>query len=113
MRLEVVKLKKSAKESARREAEAAQVVRAEDYPLALLRCRRNLPRRRATNPHVVRARQAPRSAEELDVVFMDVGAVPRARQCHGGGAARNKVQRRRRTRPRYGGATVNREVRRR
>ena len=94
MRLEVVKLKKSTKESARREAEAAQAVRAEDYPLALLRCRRNLSRRRTMNPHEVLAQQAPRPAEELNVVLVDVGAIPRARQRHGSDAARNKAMRR-------------------
>ena len=83
MRLEVVEFKESSKESARREAEAAQAVRAEDHPLALFRCRRNLPRRRLTNPHEVLAQQAPRPAEELDMVLMDVGAIPRARQRHG------------------------------
>ena len=38
MRLEVVEFKEGSKESARREAEAAQAVQVEDYPLALLRC---------------------------------------------------------------------------
>ena len=51
MRLEVVEFEEGSKESARREAEAAQAVRAEDHPLALLWCRRNLPRWRLTNPH--------------------------------------------------------------
>ena len=46
MRLEVVELEEGSKESARLEAKAAQAVRAEDHPLALLRCRRNLPRDR-------------------------------------------------------------------
>ena len=43
MRLEEVEFKKSTKESARREAEAVQAVRAEDDLLALLRRWGNLP----------------------------------------------------------------------
>src|SRR4051812_14299661 len=55
MRLEMAELEEGAKEPTRREAEAAQAVRAEGRPLPLLRCRRDLPLRRAPNPHVVLA----------------------------------------------------------
>src|SRR4051812_37709520 len=92
MRLKVVEFKERAEESARREAEAAYAVQAEDHPLALLRCRRGLLLRRAPDPHVVLAGQTPRPAEELDVLVEDVGAVPRARQRHWSGAVRSKVR---------------------
>ena len=76
VRLELVEFKKGAEEGACRQADAAQEMRAEDHPLALLRLRRDLLRGRETDPHPVRAGQPPRLAEELDVVLMDVGAVP-------------------------------------
>ena len=47
------------------------------------------------NPNEVLAGQASRLAEELDVVLMDVGAIPRARQRHGSDAAGSKTKRRR------------------
>ena len=50
-----------AEETARRQAEAAQAVRAEDYLLALLRRRRNLPLRREMDPHVIPSETSPRS----------------------------------------------------
>ena len=78
MRLKVVELEEGTEEPARRKAEAAQAVRAKDNPLALLRCRRNFLLRRSTDPHEALAGQASRLAEELDVVLMDVGAIPRA-----------------------------------
>ena len=76
MRLELIEVEEVAEESARRQADAAQEMRAEDYPLAFLRLRRDLLRGRETDPHLVRDGQPPRLAEELDVVLMDVGAVP-------------------------------------
>ena len=94
MWLEMIKLKEGAEEPARRQAEAAQAMRAEDYPLVLLRCRRDLPLRRETNPHVVGTWQPPRPAEEVDMVVMDVGAIPGARQHHGDDAVMRKARRR-------------------
>ena len=84
MRLELIEVEEGAEESARRQADAAQEMRAEDYPLAFLRLRRDLLRRRETDPHLVRAGKPPRLAEELDVVHMDVGAVPVPAVLHGG-----------------------------
>ena len=46
MRLEVVEFEEGPEEPARRKVEAAQAARAEDHPLAFLRCRRNLLLRR-------------------------------------------------------------------
>ena len=76
MRLELVKLEPRAEEGAHGQADAAQEMRAEDYPLPLPRLRRNLLRRRETDLHLVRAGQPPRLAEELDVILVEVGAVP-------------------------------------
>ena len=76
MRLKIVELKEGAQESARRKAEAAQEVRAEDDPLALLRCRRDLRLWRQADPHEVGIGQAPSLVEELNMVLMDVGAIP-------------------------------------
>ena len=84
MRLELIELDKGAEEGARRQAEAAQEVRAEDYPLAFLRRRRDLPLRHETDPHLVLAGKPPRLAEEVDVVHMDVGAVPVPAVLHDG-----------------------------
>ena len=82
--LELIEVEKGAEESARRQAEAAQEVRAEDYLLAFLRRRRDLLLRRETDPHLVLAGQPPRLAEEVDVVHMGVGAVPIPAVLHGG-----------------------------
>ena len=76
MRLKVVELEEGAQKSARRKAEAAQEVRAEDDPLALLRCRRDLRLWRQADQHEVGIGQAPSLAEELNMVLMDVGAIP-------------------------------------
>ena len=84
VRLELIEVEEGAEESARRQAEAAQEMRAEDYPLAFLRRRRDLLLRRETDPHLVLAGQPPRLAEELDVVHMDEGAVPVPAVLHGG-----------------------------
>ena len=43
VRLKLVEIQKCAEEAARGEADTAQAVRVEDYSLAFLRCRRNLP----------------------------------------------------------------------
>ena len=83
MRLKVVELEEGAQKSARRKAKAAQEVRAEDDPLALLRRRRNLRLRRQADQHKVGVGQAPSLPEELNVVLMNVGTVPRAQQRHG------------------------------
>ena len=84
MRLELIEFKKRTEESARWQADAVQEMRAEDHPLAFLRLRRDLLLRRETDPHLIRAGQPPRLAEELDVVLMDVGAVPVPAVLHGG-----------------------------
>ena len=76
MRLELVEIEKGAEEGAHGQADAAQEMRAKDHPLAFLRLRRDLLRRRETDPHLVRVGQPPRLAEELDMILMDVGAVP-------------------------------------
>ena len=76
MRLELVEIEPGAEEGAHWQAEAAQEMRAEDHPLALPRLRRNFLRRRKTDLHLVSAGQPPRIAEELDVILVDVGAVP-------------------------------------
>ena len=96
MRLELVEFKKGAEEDARGQADAAQEMRAEDHPLALPRLRRNLPRRRKADLHLVRGRQPPSIAEELDVVFVHVGAVPiPAILLRGGRHGENERRRRR------------------
>ena len=69
MRLELVEVEPGAEEG-------AQEVRAEDQPLALLRLRPDFLRRREADLHFVRGGQPPCVAEEVDVVVMDVGAVP-------------------------------------
>ena len=71
MRLEVVEVEEGAQKSARRKAEAAQAVRAEDDPLALLRRRRDLLRGRQVDLYAVGAGQAPGLAKELHLVFME------------------------------------------
>ena len=76
VRLELIEFEPGAEEGAHWQAEAAQEVRAEDHPLALLRLRPDFPRRRAADLYFVRAGQPPRLAEELHMVVMDVGAVP-------------------------------------
>ena len=76
MRLELIEVEPGAEEGAHWQAEATQEVRAEDHPLALLRPRRDFLRRREADLHFVRGRQPPCVAEEVDVVVMDVGAVP-------------------------------------
>ena len=76
MRLELIEIEPGAEEGAHWQADAAQEMRAEDHPLALPRLRRDFPRRRETDLHFVRAGQPPRVTEKLDVVVMDVGAVP-------------------------------------
>ena len=76
VRLELVELEPSAEEGAHGQADAAQEMRAEDYPLAFLRLRCNLLRRREVDLHFVRAGQPLRVAEEVDVVVMDDGAIP-------------------------------------
>ena len=75
VRLELIEVEEGAEESARRQADATQEMRAEDYPLAFFRLQRDLLLRRETDPHLVRAGQPPRLAEEVDVVHVDVGAV--------------------------------------
>ena len=76
MRLELIEFEPGAEEGAHWQAEAAQKVRAEDHPLALLRRRPDFLRRREADLHFVRAGQPPRVAEEVYVVVMDDGAVP-------------------------------------
>ena len=76
MRLELIEFEPGAEEGAHWQAKAAQEVRAEDHPLALLRPRRDFLRRRKADLHFVCAGQPPRVAEEVDVVVMDDGAVP-------------------------------------
>ena len=76
MRLELIEFEPGAEEGAHWQAEAAQEVRAEDHPLALLRPRRDFLRRREADLHFVCVGQPPRVAEEVDVVVMDDGAVP-------------------------------------
>ena len=88
LRQKMIKFKKRAEEAARWKANAAQAVRVEDYSLALLRRRQNLPRQRETDPHKIFARQSPRLAEEVDVVVTDIRAVPGAqRRSHEDGRA--------------------------
>ena len=76
VRLELVEFEKGTEESTHWQDDAAQEMRVEDYPLAFPRLRRNLLRRRETDLHLVRPGQPPRLAEEFDVIFVDVGAVP-------------------------------------
>ena len=63
-------------EAARRQAKAADEVRAEDDPLALTRRRRDLSLRRHARLHVACAGETPRLAEEGYVILVDVGSVP-------------------------------------
>ena len=107
MRLEMIELKERAEEPACWQAETAQAVQAEDYPLVLLRCRRDLPLRHETDPHEIHARQPPHPTEEVDMFVVDVGAVPGARQRHGNGAAMRKVRRKKGARPCYDEATAS------
>ena len=53
------------------------------FSLALLRRWQDLCLWRQADPHEVGVGQAPSLAEELNMVLMDVGAIPRARQRHG------------------------------
>ena len=76
MRLELVEIQPGAEEGAHWQAEAAQEVRAEDYPLALPRRRHDFLLRREADLYFVRAGQTPGVAEEVDVVVMDDGAIP-------------------------------------
>ena len=87
-----------------RATEAAQEVRAKDYPLAFLRRRRDLLLRRETDPHLVLAGQPPRLAEEVDVVHMDEGAVPVPAVLHGGEKLARKSAAAEKARPRGGKA---------
>ena len=66
-------------------------MRAEDDPLALLRCRGNLPLRRKTHLHAILAGKPTGPAEELDVVFMNLGTVPGAGMHWGGAAAEEEL----------------------
>ena len=110
MRLELVELEPRAEEGAHGQADAAQEMRAEDYPLAFLRLRRNLLLRRETDPHLVCAGQPPRLAEELDVILMDVGAVPIPAVLHRGvGLARMSVAAENRVVERCGGEALLQE----
>ena len=104
MRLELVEFKEGTEEAARRQAKAVQEVRAEDYPLALLRRRPDLPLWRKTDPHMVLAGQPPRLAEEVDVVRVDVGAVPVSAVLHGGKKLTRKGAAMAKSRPRGGEA---------
>ena len=94
MRLEFLELEEGVEEVAHRQAQAAQAVRAEDDPLALLRCRRDLSPPRETNPNEVLAGQPTRLAEEINVVVMDLrtvlGAGMRRRGRDGGGRAHHE-----------------------
>ena len=67
VRLELIEFELGAEEGAHWKADAAQEVRAEDHPLALLRLRRDFLCRREADLHLVRAGQPPRVAEKLDV----------------------------------------------
>ena len=75
-RLELIEFQSGAEEGAHWQAEAAQEVRAEDHPLAIPRRQPDFLLRRKADLHFVRAGQPPRVAEEVDVVVMDVRAVP-------------------------------------
>ena len=75
-RLELAEFEEGAEEGIRGQAQAAQEVRVEDYPLAFLRRRRDLLLRRKTDPHQVLAGHLSCLAEEVDVVRVDVGAIP-------------------------------------
>ena len=78
VRLESVKLHERPEEAAQRQPQPAQAVRVEDDPLALLRGRGNLPLRRETHLHAILAGKPTGPAEELNVVFMNLGTVPGA-----------------------------------
>ena len=104
MRLELIKVEEGAEEGARGQTEATQEVRAKDYPLAFLRRRRDLLLQRETNMHLVLAGQPPRLAEEVDVVRMDVGAVPVSAVLHDGEKLARKGAAAEKARPRGGEA---------
>ena len=104
MRLELIEFEEGAEEGARGQAEAAQEVRAEDYSLAFLRRRRDLLLRRETDLHLVLAGQPPRLAEEVDVVRVDVGAVPVSAVLHDGKKLTRKGAAAEKARPRGGEA---------
>ena len=95
MRLEAVELHERPEEAARRQPQLAQAVRAEDDPLALLWGGGNLPLWRKTHLHAILAGKPTGPAEELDVVFMNFGAVS------GAGAHRGR---------RSGGGRTHREL---
>ena len=76
VRLELIEFQPGAEEGAHWQAEAAKEVRVEDHPLAIPRLRPDFLRGRKADRHFVRAGQPPRIAEELDVILVDVGAIP-------------------------------------
>ena len=78
VRLEAVELHEGSEETARRQPQPAQAVRAEDDPLALRWRGGNLPLWRKTHLHAILAGKPTGPAEELDVVFMNFGTVPGA-----------------------------------
>ena len=93
VRLEAVELQEGSEETARRQPQPAQAVRAEDDPLALLRRGGNLPLRRKTHPHVILAGEPMSPAEELDVVVVNFGAVPGAGAHRGRRGGRGRTHR--------------------
>ena len=70
VRLEAVEIEEGPEETARRQPQPAQAVRAEDDLLALLRRGGNLPLQRKTHPHVIFVGKPMSLAEELDVVVV-------------------------------------------
>ena len=84
MRLKTVELQERAEEAARRQPQAAHKVRAEDDPLALFQRQPDFPLRRGAGVHEVRAGETVGPAEELDVFFLYLRAVPYA-GAHGRG----------------------------
>ena len=104
VRLELIEFKEGAEEGASWQAEATQEMRAEEYPLAFLRRWRDLFLRRETDLHLVLAGQLPRLAEEVDVVRVDVGAVPVSAVLHDGKKLARKGAATAKSRPRGGEA---------
>ena len=78
VRLEAVELQERSEETARRQSQPTQAVRAEDDPLALLRRGGNLPLQRKAHPHVILTGKPTSPAKELDVVVVNFGTVPSA-----------------------------------
>ena len=74
MGLKMESIQEAAEESARRETDAAQEVREEDYPFSVARRRRNLARQRYAALHS--RRDAARFPRPLDVGLRDDGALP-------------------------------------